>query len=213
MRTIAFTHPKKWDDPAEYSYIVRHQELSGIPVCKDKDFDLYGQCWSMNKSCDGLWRTYTNNKQKLAVQVQSTVGSLLKAYASRHKEILGHLFCGKVVYESTEKLQRANKDSKPSSLQKEMDSLFYKRKDFAYEQEVRLVVNIMPKSQNIFENASKVRASQYALFLFDDLKWIDRCVVSPWASPMEVAMVQTLSNFSGIQSKCVMKSDLYDEWR
>ena len=82
MKTIAFTHPKKWDDPAEYSYIARHQEQDGTPVYKDKDFDLYGQCWSMNKSCDGLWRTYTNNKQKLAVQVRSTVGGLLKAYES-----------------------------------------------------------------------------------------------------------------------------------
>ena len=209
-RTIAFTHPEKWDDPAEYGFIKRCQRICSIPVVKGDDWDFYGQCWSMNKSCDGLWRTYTNNKSRLAVQIVTTVGKVINAYVRKTNSILSHLFVGKVVYEKREQLQNRVKDVRPSSLMRDLNSLLYKREDFKYEQEVRFVMQICERGLKLFENAHSLPDDKYALFRFSDLKWIDQCVVSPWATPMEEAIVKQLARFGGVNLAKVSKSNLYE---
>lgn len=209
-RTIAFTHPEKWDDPAEYSFIKRCQRIGVIPVVKGNDWDFYGQCWSMNKSCDGLWRTYTNNKSRLAVQIVTTVGKVINAYVRKANSILSHLFVGKIVYEERERLKKRIKDVRPSSLVRDLESLFYKREDFKYEQEVRFVMQVCDRSLKVFENKKSLRKDKYALFHFSDLKWIDGCVVSPWASPMEEAIVKELARVGGVKLANVRKSKLYE---
>ena len=209
-RTIAFTNPTMWEDPAEYSFVARYQELSNIPVEKAADWDFYGQCWSMNGSCDGLWRTYTNNKTKLAVQIGTTVGKIINAYVRKGQDVLSNLFCGKVVYENREQLKRRIKDARPSSFESDLDSVFRKREDFKYEQEVRFVMQVCDRSLKLFENKKSLRKDKYALFHFSDLKWIDGCVVSPWASPMEEAIVKELARVGGVKLANVRKSKLYE---
>ena len=214
-RQVAFTHPKKWDDPAEYSFISRYQEYNNICVenaTKRAYCDFYGQCWSMNKSCDGLWRTYTKDKTKLAVQVQSTIWALAKAYINANVNFLCHLFCGKVVYDLSEKLKKRVAKITLSSIVEDLDSLFYKRQDFQYEQEVRFVVTVSERSVGLFENSTTLRNDKYALLRFLDCGWIDQCVVSPWASPMEEGLVKELAKFGGIKTSKVKKSDLYEAW-
>lgn len=214
-RKVAFTHPKKWDDPAEYSFISRYQEYNNICVenAKKKDYcDFYGQCWSMNKSCDGLWRTYTKNGTKLAIQVKSTIGAIAKAYINANASFLCNLFCGKVVYDLSEKLKKRVAKNTPSSIVEDLDSLFYKRQDFQYEQEVRFVVIVTERSGRLFENGKTLRDDKYALVRFLDCDWIDQCVVSPWASPMEEGLVKELAKFGGVKISKVKMSDLYEAW-
>lgn len=211
-KTISFAHPKKWEDPAEYSFITRTQKLNGTKVEKSKDWDLHGQCWSMNKSCDGLWRAYTNNKAKLAVQVETTIGGLLKAYVNTKDKMLQNLFCGKVIYKPGTALQENMMQTDASGFLEDLSSLFYKRDDFKYEEEVRFVVSLYDGSLSLFENSESVLCDQYSLFAFSDLAWIDRCAVSPWASSMEEGFVKELAKLGGLDTVNVKKSDLYEAW-
>ena len=73
-KTNALVRPKLWDDPFEHlalnSPIDVMGEMGTIPF---KD-DVYGQCWSLNKASDAMWRIYSNGTD--GIRIRSTVGTV-----------------------------------------------------------------------------------------------------------------------------------------
>jgi hypothetical protein len=56
-------NPTKWDDPFEDFFLERtevadHASGGTIPL-RNLAGDWYGQCWSLNKDTDAMWRIYS----------------------------------------------------------------------------------------------------------------------------------------------------------
>lgn len=97
-RENALVKPRLWDDPFE-NFI-----LSGIAVTADgkraqlpfRD-QLYGQCWSLHRETDLMWRGYSPGKD--AVKLRTTIRNLyysLCKRAGRYRDV--SCFIGKVRY-------------------------------------------------------------------------------------------------------------------
>ena len=70
-------HPRKWDDPFENFILNSPIEVSeGSLAHSQARNDVYGQCWSLHKEADLMWRAYS--PQKEAIKVQTTVELLLQ---------------------------------------------------------------------------------------------------------------------------------------
>jgi len=127
----------KWNDPWE----VPARYLLGIDnlAAKEKEYKVYGCCWSKNPDSDALWQVYSQDCK--GVCISSTVGMLKNAIIKKHPKISA--FLAEIIYDSVENnllndlFRRQYSDKYP-------DPFLYacfKRKAFQHEQEIRFLVN------------------------------------------------------------------------
>jgi len=91
--------PYKWDDPFENMLLSSDVKLSSgesgtMPELRDS---VYGQCWTLHKETDAMWRIYSNDNN--GVKIKSTPRKLLDALKVsdlRFSDI--QCFIGKVCY-------------------------------------------------------------------------------------------------------------------
>lgn len=68
---------KYWDDPYELFLFKQNILIEGTPLTiKDFDKRHYGQCWSLNKDTDAMWRIYS--PQKDGVRLKTTIRSYFR---------------------------------------------------------------------------------------------------------------------------------------
>ena len=116
-RQIALAKPKLWDDPFE-NFI-----LNSTGVLPDgSEFQIgfrdkyYGQCWTLTKESDALWRIYSEKRN--GVKIKSTIRKLFNPLFYNddvHHKMNGDeysvsAFIGKVKYSGTPKLISMLKD-------------------------------------------------------------------------------------------------------
>lgn len=72
-------NPRKWDDPFENFMIENAKYLfKGGRIHTTRDSDCcFGQCWTLTKESDAIWRIYAPNKD--GVKVKSTIRILLRS--------------------------------------------------------------------------------------------------------------------------------------
>lgn len=63
----------------------------------------YGQCWSLTKDSDAMWRIYSNHKD--GVRIKTTVGKLISELEQTRGMIAVVPYFGKVKYYSKMKLK------------------------------------------------------------------------------------------------------------
>ncbi len=140
--------PSMWDDPFE-NVLLNHEyrkpdgELIDMSCISDS---WYGQCWThRSEECDGLWRVYTNNGAKRSVRIKTTVRKIFEPlYDDGAKDKEWQFFIGRVDYSTEEEirgvLELASQPlaSDPTNVN-QMQMLLTKRKEFSYEQEVRIL--------------------------------------------------------------------------
>ena len=116
--------------------------------------NFYGQCWSLTKESDAMWRIYSPNKD--GVKVKTTIRKLftpLFQVGGEHYKTNGTVFnlssfVGKVKYADSKTLIAMLQDKERMS-GKIFDqsgwglasSFFYKRVAFKHEKEIRLIYN------------------------------------------------------------------------
>jgi hypothetical protein len=138
---LTLVKPKLWDDPFENALLssafsTSQGEHVGFPA-KDA---VYGQCWTLHRETDAMWRIYSRDKD--GVRLTSSPRRLLDALsASDSKFAKVRAFVGKVTYHGKPKLLgalgRINLlNSNGSGV---AESLLYKRWEFRHEAEVRLI--------------------------------------------------------------------------
>ena len=159
---LTLVKPKLWDDPFE-NFI-----LNSTGKLKDgREFQIgfrdnyYGQCWSLTKESDAMWRIYSQNKD--GVKVKTTIRKLFKPffqtdennYKANGSEYNISTFIGKVKYSSTEKLLAMLQDKERMSNKifdqsgwGQASSFFFKRWAFRHEKEIRLIYNEHNNSQS-----------------------------------------------------------------
>ena len=72
---LTLVKPKLWDDPFE-NFILNSTGILPDGRCCSFAFrdHYYGQCWSLNKERDAMWRIYSPNKD--GVKVHTTIRKL-----------------------------------------------------------------------------------------------------------------------------------------
>ncbi len=152
---ITLVKPKKWDDPFE-NFI-----LNSTGVLPDgREFQIgfrdsfYGQCWSLTKESDAMWRIYSPNKD--GVKVKTTIRKLftpLFKAGGINQKMNGNFynlssFVGKVKYQGTKQLITMLKDKERMSNKifdqsgwGQASSFYFKRWAFRHEHEVRIMYN------------------------------------------------------------------------
>lgn len=113
----------------------------------------YGQCWSMVKETDAMWRIYSPTKE--SVRIQTTVGKMIQALdyvrgmtqINADKVLKSYLTSfGFVRYKEQEVIDRWIGFHKKLGLmelfEKCLNSCFIKRKEFSHENEIRFIITI-----------------------------------------------------------------------
>lgn len=134
--------PIEWDDPYENFILSSKIKLTSGEIIEYNYHDrFYGQCWTLNRASDAMWRIYSPNGD--GVRVRTTIRKLLESiYAAQPKLPEVKCYLGKVKYLSEKKLYDvANSIFDDSGV--EVNNLFYsllvKRRAFKHEDEVRLL--------------------------------------------------------------------------
>jgi hypothetical protein len=208
---ITLVKPKLWDDPFE-NFI-----LNSTGVLPDgREFQIgfrdcfYGQCWSLTKESDAMWRIYSPEKN--GVKIKTTIRKLfdpLFAVGGSHRKMNGNVynlssFVGRVKYQGTGKLMEMLKDKKRMSNKifdqsgwGQASSFYFKRWAFRHENEIRIMFNRHDEnSDDLFS------------FTVDPLELIDEIVFDPRMGVEEFESKKSEIQNWGFQKK-VIQSGLY----
>lgn len=134
-----------WDDPYELFLFKQHIHVDGKDWYDSYNEWLsryYGQCWSLNKDTDAMWRIYSHDKR--SVQIKTTILDFIKVLDQTRGIMWTGPTFGRVVYKTKEEvidfLRRFEEDGFARSLYYQSDSLFIKRKEFEHEKEIRFLL-------------------------------------------------------------------------
>lgn len=145
---LTLVQPRKWDDPFENFIMNATGDLGNGQVFSVKFRDnFFGQCWTMTRESDAIWRIYAARKD--GIRVTTTPRKLLKALyeqAGPFRDL--NSFLGKVEYKSTPALTKMLNDGQSmrnlltdTSGKGPARTLLFKRIAFRHENEVRLIHN------------------------------------------------------------------------
>jgi hypothetical protein len=139
--------PSKWDDPFENCFLkCKVQTDSGeVGSLKPIHDGWYGQCWTMHRDSDAMWRIYSWNKR--GVRVSTTIRKLFTAVCDLNDEFARlKYFIGRVEYQERAEIERFLRATSFTdvSLGGQADgfasTLCVKRLEFAHEKELRVLI-------------------------------------------------------------------------
>ena len=197
--------PSLWQDPFENFLLGSRGIWHGTPVSFQPIRDSwYGQCWTFNKECDGMWRANTSGTQRRAVKVKTTVGRLFEGlydFSNRFHPL--SYFIGKVRYIDQANIQAFMQSAYTSLTDttniRPMLTLLTKRSEFAYENELRLLCHVQAN------NAVPPAIYEYDI---DPNALFDEAVLDPWTSDAELQVFEPAIRNAGFANN-IMRSDLY----
>lgn len=167
-------HPSLWGDPFE-NFILNSpvQSNSGGTGSFSFHDDLYGQCWSLHRVSDAMWRIYSKDKDE--VRIRTTLGKLAKGL-SKIPSVDWHSQCyiGRVQYLTTQKLNEFAGNVFQHGINAEAiaKTLCVKRMAFKHEREVRLVY--------IDHKHAKNGACKLHSYSIEPHELIDQIMINPW---------------------------------
>jgi len=146
QRKNALVHPEKWDDPFENLVFkskakIDDNRTAGFGM---RD-DFFGQCWTLHRETDAMWRIYSENQT--GVKVRTTIGKLFNSlYSTLNDTPDLHCWIGRVEYLTKkvliEQIQSGFINEVPilnSNGVGLAQTLLIKREEFRHEREVRLL--------------------------------------------------------------------------
>lgn len=140
-KRLMLVKPKMWDDPFENALLNSPFWTSdGETATFTAKDSVYGQCWTLHKETDAMWRIYSENKD--GVRITSTPRKLLSALQkSDIKFSQVRCFLGQVNYLPQKELivKFGSIELMKSDGSGVAESLLYKRREFSHEREVRLI--------------------------------------------------------------------------
>ena len=200
----------KWEDTYEnfLSMIKFYLDETPVSIVSAPEL-IYGQCWTLNKETDALWRIYSTNKQ--SVRIKTTIKKLLGVSLCeknhvRYSTILRKI--GQVEYLTESQIYNWIKKRKKENIllgSSVIDSLFIKRKEFKHEKEVRLLIN---KSINEDEY-SRGNFKSYLELEIDPNIFIEEITFDPRFSNEDFILYKKILGDLGFYNR-INKSKLYE---
>lgn len=148
--------PSMWDDPFENFFLkCKARASTGELVSLEPiSSSWYGQCWTMNRDSDAMWRIYSPKKD--GVRVATTIRKLLSAiYDHSDKFCALKYFIGVVKYMERSEIESFLSSTSVLSLgfggqpHSFARTLSIKRREFEHEKEVRLLINDVEKNMGV----------------------------------------------------------------
>jgi len=158
-RILTLVKPKLWEDPFE-NFILNSTGF--LPDGREFQIlfrnNFYGQCWSLLRESDAMWRIYSPRRDEdfHGVKVKTTIRKIFKPIFElgiqrvRNDNTIYNLssFVGKVKYQGEKALIEMLKDESRMSGKifdqsgwGQASTFFFKRVTFRHEKEIRLIYN------------------------------------------------------------------------
>jgi len=202
-RKNTLVKPRKWNDPYE-NFILRSKVrlTSGEIVEYNFHEHFYGQCWTLHRASDAMWRIYSPNKN--GIRIRTTIRQLLESlYMSQSDLPDVKCYLGRVLYLNEKKLlDYANHifDDDGVEVGSLFKSLLVKRLAFEHESEIRLLY------YNLGEENSKNELYSYDI---NPNKLISQIMLDPRLSSIESEELKIrLKEMTGFEGK-IKRSLLY----
>jgi hypothetical protein len=135
--------PELWEDTFE-NFVLKSKlrTASGKIIEYNVHDRIYGQCWTLEKSSDAMWRIYSTDKK--SIRIRTTINNLLDSIGVSTVDTTGcEHSVGKVEYLSEKELvDRAKKIFEKNgqiTFGNLFKSLLIKREAFKHENEIRLM--------------------------------------------------------------------------
>ena len=210
-KKITLVKPKKWDDPFE-NFILN--STGKLPDGREFQIrfrdEYYGQCWSLNRESDAMWRIYSPEKD--GVKVKTTIRKLFTPIFETEKRQTRFdgtkynisSFIGKVKYSNTKYLEEMLKDKERMSDKifddtgwGQASTFFFKRWAFKHEKEIRIIFH------EFFDNIN-----DYYKFDIDPFNMLDEIVFDPRMEPDSYNRKRKMIENFGYTKK-INQSNLY----
>lgn len=184
--TNTLVKPALWEDVFENFILkspVRHRNGE---ITEYNFYDtMYGQCWTLHKASDAMWRIYSSDKSGL--RIRTTIRKLANSLDDAQTSYSDIRCCvGKVKY-LTEKalmgIANTTFDDSGIGINDLFRSLLVKRKAFLHENEVRALY------QEIDDDASNGDLYKYT---FDPHSFIDQIMIDPRRSSSEFKVLKDI---------------------
>jgi hypothetical protein len=216
-KKLVLVKPKLWEDPYENFFL---NSKAVFPDGMEVSFEsmreqYYGQCWSLEKECDGLWRTYSQNYT--SIKVKSTVSKLMNClYDIKNPFHTLSYFIGKVEYVKDDEIANLFNNITPLLQSTNgldiIKTLLTKREAFKYENEVRLLFKIPQNDETDFSEVTNMWSKNHKIYAInvEPNNIIDEVIFHPRMSKdLYCSLKQVIKElgFDGI----IDKSTLYDE--
>ena len=200
----ALLRPNKWQDPFENVFL---QSRVKFPNGETESFvfhhDVYGQCWTLERSSDAMWQIYSTNRD--AIRVRTTVGKLISSLRAVHGNMADvRCFIGRVKYQSVKELEEFGKNMFVwhSGTEAIAHSLLVKRNAYKHENEVRLIY-IAP---------DETRESDWIYkYDLDPLTNFDQAMVDGRLAREKFrVLTEEIASRTGLSKRRIHRSVLYD---
>jgi len=209
-KKLVLVRPNKWEDPFEdflsrTEFINKKGERTGFALTRD----FFGNCWTLREECDGIWKNYASLTG--GVRIQTIVKKLLEViYDKNNASSKMSSFIGKVEYKEEGDIKQFLKDddfinwltdTKGKNIAK---TLLFKRDEFTYEQEVRLLFSA---EHNKFEKQDIIE------FAIEPLNLIDSVLFAPKMSSHLYEIYKEQLIKEGFDKTKILKSQLYTPYK
>lgn len=188
QRQNVLVSPDKWDDPFE-NFILKSQRIPRQ--------GWFGQCWTLHRASDAMWRIYSGDKQ--AVRMRSTPRRLVEGLRQAGGATA---FVGRVQYLPEKSLtQFAQRAIQPGYLKLSRNAagtLLVKRPAFRHESEVRLLVR-----------CDGDRADGLFRYVVDPHSLVDQLMLDPRLSPAEAEQAKREIRCTTAYEGKILRSLLY----
>jgi hypothetical protein len=215
--SLCLVRTHKWEDPFENFLLQSNGVLSdgteiGFDVIRD---NFYGQCWTLRRECDGLWRNYKGTEPS-AIKVKSTVNNLMKQFYDLTNDFhMLSYFIGKVKYVSDNEIEEFFRDEIDimnfQSGVEFAESLLIKRLAFSYEEELRIIFS-KPNNSDLDITKITNRWDESDLFFIkiDPNILFEEIELDPWISPNDAKELEQKIRSLGFTGK-ILQSSLYNK--
>lgn len=195
--TIYLTRLTVWDDTWEVPSI-------NLPTMKDNGgiqyplysggSDLFGQCWTLKKESDAMWRIYSPTKD--GIKISTSIEKLELIQGLNHSAINKVYYYNDLIYglKATQKF---------SGLSHLFSDGLIKRDAFEHEEEVRLITR---NDKRLI--GDKVSEGNYIDFKVNPFELIEEIVIDPRCSDNYLSTITKYCQRAGFKIKPI-KSDLY----
>ena len=177
-RKLYFPKVNKWEDPYELFFFKQeyYDAYGDIIEIYPKTNIIYGQCWSVQRDSDALWRIYSIDK--MSVRIKTTKRLINQWIEKNNGKNNIVIQSGLVEYKTKRDIDTCIKEltlCDVLNFQKLVDSLFIKRNNFEHEKEYRIIV----RKEDVSLESECALPKEYVEIPFEPENFIQEVYLDP----------------------------------